>query len=241
MDRLEGASECPELSSGAGMNSIYRRALGEQFDRLHPKIQERFGFSSKDGICSIGRGVMHELWHGPFYTYPFLILGSTRRIMFPDRGTDIPFTIRNYAYKDSLGRETVTWIRDFETRHPRRFDAYMIYSETRGRIVDYLGTHQHLAVDLELSVMENGGLRLRSGAQRFYEGPIAFAFPMLFSGVAEVSEWFDDDLGKFRIEVVVSNKTWRRLFGYSGTFDVEMAPVTAVPADILPRRAERRE
>jgi hypothetical protein len=37
------------------------------------------------------------------------------------------------------------------------------------RIVDYLGSHEHLAVDIDLSVDEGGGLRLRSGAQRFYE------------------------------------------------------------------------
>ena len=62
----------------------------------------------------------------------------------------------------------------------------MIYSERRGRVVDYLGTHQHLAVDIDLSVDERGGIRLRSGEQRFHEGPIAFRFPMTFSGVAEV-------------------------------------------------------
>jgi len=33
---------------------------------------------------------------------------------------------------------TVTWIRTFETAVPRRFDAYMIYSEQRRRVVDYL-------------------------------------------------------------------------------------------------------
>jgi len=223
------------------MSSIFRLALGADFDRLHPKIQERFGLSSADKIAFIGRGVMQRVWHGPFYTYPFLLIGSTRRIMFPDRGADVPFTIRNYAYMDPFERETVTWIRDFATKRPRRFDAYMIYSEERGLIADYLGTHQHLAVDLELSVMENGGLRVRSGAQRFYEGPIAFSFPMLFSGIADVCEWFDDDLGKYRIEAIVSNKTWGRLFGYSGTFDVETVPVAELPPDILPRRVERRE
>ena len=204
-------------------------------------MKERFGFTSEDGIAHIGRGVMQRLWHGPFYTYPFLLIGSSRRIMLPESGTDIPFTIRNYAYKDELGRETVTWIRDFATRHPRRFDAYMIYSKDRGLIVDYLGTHQHLAVDLDLSVMENGGVRIISGEQRFYEGPIAFTFPMLFSGVADVREWFDDDLNKYRIEVVVSNKTWGRLFGYSGTFDVEVLQVKDIPVDIFPYRVEKRE
>jgi hypothetical protein len=149
------------------MRSIYERALGSDFARLHPRIQERFGFSSRDGIASIGIGVMDELWRGPLFTMPFLMIGSWRRIMFPEQGKNVPFNINNYAYVDECGRETVTWIREFATRTPRRFDAYMIFSEQRGKIVDYLGTHQHLAVDIDLSVDERGGLRLRSDAQRF--------------------------------------------------------------------------
>lgn len=69
----------------------------------------------------------------------------------------------------------------------RWFDAYMIYSEER-RIIDYLGSHQHLAVEIDLRVDEQGALCLRSGAQRFYEGPVAFACPMGMSGIAEVRE-----------------------------------------------------
>jgi hypothetical protein len=225
------------------MRSIYELALGEKFARLHPRIQERFGFSSRDNLASIGTGTMQTVWHGPLYTMPFLYVGSWRRIMFPERGESVPFTIRNYAYVDEFGRETVTWIRNFATHTPRRFDAYMIFSEQRGKIVDYLGTHQHLAVDIDLSVDERGGLRLRSGAQRFYEGLIGFSFPLLFSGVADVCEWFEDSHQRFHIEVTVTNNVWGRLFGYRGTFDVEWRKVGAgeVPADVLPVRCERRE
>lgn len=225
------------------MRSIYARALGSDFAKLHPQIQRRFGFSSADGVASIGSGVMEHVWHGPVYTLPFLYVGAWRRIMFPEQGRNVPFTIENYAYPDGLGRETVTWVRTFETRRRRRFDAYMIYSEHRGCIVDYLGTHQHLAVDLELSVDERGGLRIRSGEQRFYEGRVAFTFPLLFSGVADVCEWYDDDMNRFRIEVSVSNRRWGPLFGYRGTFDVEWRPMEhgAVPVGIMPRREERRE
>lgn len=225
------------------MSSIYERALGADFARLHPQIQRRFGFSSADGVASCGTGVMDHVWHGPAYTLPFLYLGSWRRIMFPEHGRNVPFTIANYAYVDGLGRETVTWVRTFEARRRRRFDAYMIYSERRGCIVDYLGTHQHLAVDLELSVEERGGLRIRSGEQRFYEGPVAFTFPPLASGVADVHEWYDEAVGRFRIEVAVRNRRWGPLFGYRGSFDVEWRPVErgGVPAGVLPRREERRE
>jgi hypothetical protein len=135
--------ELPQKASGkSAMKSIYQQALGEKFEQLHPRIQERFGFSSGDHRACIGNGVMDEIWHGALYTLPFLYVGSWRRIMFPERGRAVPFTIRNYAYVDQYGRETVTWIRNFATPTPRRFDAYMIFSQQRGRIVDYLGTHQ---------------------------------------------------------------------------------------------------
>jgi hypothetical protein len=117
----------------------------------------------------------------------------------------------------------------------------MIKSEQRNCIVDYLGTHQHLAVDIHLSVGDNGGMCLRSGEQRFYEGPLAFRFPMLFSGYADVCEWYDDATQKFQIEVIVSNRVWGRLFGYRGSFDIRYVPVTGVPDDVKPMRVEQRE
>jgi hypothetical protein len=186
------------------MQSIYQQALGSKFDRLHPQIQRRFGFNSADRIAAVGTGVMEELWHGALYTLRFLYVGTWRSIMFPEQGRNVTFTIQNYAYLDPLGRETVTWIRTFHTLRKRRFDAYMIYSAQRGCIVDYLGNHQHLAVDIDIDVAANGGVQIRSGEQRFYEGILGFRFPMAFSGVASVSEWYDDTDECFRIQVDVS-------------------------------------
>lgn len=226
------------------VTSIYERALGSDFERLHPRVRERFGASSADAVDQIGRGSMDEIWRGRPYTLPFLCLGMWRRIMFPSSGLDVPFTVENYFYVDSLGRETVTWIRTFRFPHgARRFDAYMIWSEARGCVVDYLGTHQHLAVDIHLEVDEaTRGLRLRSGEQRFYERRVGFRFPMAFSGYADVCEWFDDDAGCFRIDVRVTNPRWGRLFGYRGSFDVvRIDSPRGVPRHAAPRREEARE
>lgn len=239
------------------MASIYERALGEEFERLHPKIQERFGLSSREGTAAVGTGVMDEVRRGPFYTLPFLYVGTLRNVMFPETGGDVPFTVENYAYVDRYGRETVTWVRTFEfggadgqdgsdETTARRFDATMVYSEERDRIVDYLGTHQHLAVDIHPSVADNGGLELRTGAQRLYAGPVGFDFPMLFSGVAEVCEWYDDEAETFRIEVSVDNPYWGTLFGYEGSFQVEYRDVDGsgeddVPEHVVPVHVEERE
>jgi hypothetical protein len=222
--------------------SIYQEVLGDDFSKLHPRVQQRFSLSSGSGQGMIGRGVMERVWHGPAYTLPFLMVGTWRHIMFPEQGVDVPFTIENWAYVDSFGRETVTWLRTFQIGRGRRFDAYMVRDPHRNLIVDYLGTHQHLAVDIHLSVTENGGLRLVSGEQRFYEGRVGFKFPMLFSGIASVTEWFDDLTGKHRIEVEVRNKTWGPLFGYSGAFDVEKIDVSpsGIPLGVKPVREEGR-
>ena len=126
------------------MTSIYEQVLGDEFSRLHPKIQQRFGFASGHGLASIGRGVMTRIWHGPSVVVPFLYLGAARRIMFPESGQSIPFVIQNHAYVDGLGRETMSWLRTFYTSPIRRFDAYMIYSPERGKIIDYLGTLDRL-------------------------------------------------------------------------------------------------
>jgi hypothetical protein len=226
------------------MTSIYQRALGAEFERLHPQLQRRFGFSSTDGVAHVGTGVMDEVWRGPWWTLPFLLLGSTRRVLFPSRGKDVPFTISNYAYVDGFGRETVTWARRFKLRRRyRAFDATMVYSEQRGKVIDYLGTHQHLAVDIDCRVDEHGAMCIKAGDQRFYEGPVAFSFPMLFSGVAEVRESYDDEREQFHIDVRVTNPVFGPLFGYHGWFTVKEVPCAPedIPLDVRPLREERRE
>lgn len=226
------------------MSSIYHDVLGDDFDRLQPKMQWRFGSSSADETCQIGTGVMDEVWRGPWWTLPFLLLGSTRRVLFPSRGRSVPFTIANYAYVDRYGRETVTWSRRFTfPRCVRAFDATMIYSKSRNAIVDYLGTHQHLAVDLHCYVDDDGAMCLRSGEQRFYEGPMAFRFPLVFSGIANVREWWDESADCFRIEVHVANKLLGPLFGYAGSFTVveQRCVDAAIPVDVRPLPEEKRE
>ena len=221
------------------MTTIFRRALGADFDRLHPMLQKRFGVGLETGYASVGTGTMHRVRRGPWWTVPFLQIGRVRNILVPVMGQDAPFTVENYPYRDPFGRETVTFVREYSVRAtPSRFDATMILAGDR--IVDYLGTHQHLAVDLDLSVEPDGSLLLRSGAQRFYEGPLAFRFPMLFSGRAELRESYDDEAGEYRISMQVHNRFFGFLFGYTGSFHAEFPAAADAPERLKPVRHERR-
>ncbi|WP_042161721.1 DUF4166 domain-containing protein [Paenibacillus gorillae] len=221
--------------------SIYEKMLGDEFRRLHPRIQERFGFSSSDGVASIGSGEMDFIWYNKLAYFP-LMLGASRHIMFPQGGKRIPFSIENFAYRDRYGRETVTWIRKFKFNNKvRRFDATMIYSEEREQIVDYLGDKQHLAVDLALSVTDKGGIRIRSGDQRFYEGMMGFRLPRMLTGIADVEEWYDDTAQRYCISVKVTSSLIGTVFCYRGHFTAEKRQAKLLPADVRPLREERRE
>lgn len=222
---------------------VFARGIGADFERLHPQMQRRFGVGIDVGYACIGRGVMREIRRGPWWVRPFLLFGATRNIMFPESGSDVPFQIDNYPYIDGFGRETVTFVRTMEVQRGkrRRFDATMVFSERRGRVVDYLGTHQHLAVDIELSVTGDGGLRLVSGEQRFYEGWIAFRFPTLFTGRAFLTEHYDDDLERYIIDLEVRHRVFGLLFGYRGEFECEFPAVCEAPVTLRPYREERRE
>ncbi len=182
---------------------------------------------------------MSRVWNAGPAVRPFLALGRRRNILVSDTGHDVPFRIENYPYADSYGRETVTFVRTF----PRdRFDATMVYDPARGQVLDYLGTHQHIAVPLDLSVDERGGLVIRSGPQRLLEGPLAVRLPAAATGTAVVSEHFDERTGRFRIAVTVCHPWLGRIFGYWGSFTVSYVNVAehGVPASVRPRREEAR-
>lgn len=222
------------------MTSIFQAAMGDDdFGRLHPMLQRRFGVSLAAGYGCVGTGVMTSIRRGPWWTLPFLHLGRVRNILIPDVGTNVPFTIHNFPYLDPYGRETVTFAREYRIRRrPSRFHATMILDA--GRVVDYLGTHQHLAVDLQLGAEDDGSLLLTTHAQRFYEGPVGFSFPMPFSGTATLRESWDATIDAFRVHLTVSNRVFGFLFGYEGFFTCAYVPATDAPPDLKPVRHERR-
>jgi hypothetical protein len=222
------------------MTSIFEEALGPDFARLSPMMQKRFSVGLDSGFACVGTGVMSRIRRGPWWVVPFLYIGKLRNILVPDVGENVPFTIENYPYLDPFGRETVTFVREYRLRKkPSRFDATMILHD--GRVVDYLGTHQHLAVDLDLSVDDDGSLRLTSGAQRFYEGPlVGFRFPMVLSGRARLHESYDDSAGVYRIRMEVHNPVFGFLFGYEGEFTCQFAPAVDAPERLKPVRHESR-
>jgi hypothetical protein len=189
---------------------------------------------------------MDEVWRGMPYTWPFLHIGAVRHAVFPETGRGVPFAVENYAYTDGFGRETLTWTRLFEFPDrptPRRFDETLIYSERRRGPVIYMGSHQHLAVEMHLSADAEGALLFRTGAQRLYEWRVGVRFPLLFSGTAVVRESYSEARDRFEVDVRIANPVWGRIFGYRGWFTggVSACGPGGIPREAKPVREERRE
>jgi hypothetical protein len=225
------------------MTSIFRTVMGADFDRLHPRLQRRFSVGLTSGEACTGRGVMDRVWHGGAFVRPFLALGATRNILIPTPGRNVPFVIENVPYADTFGRETVTFVRTFDLPgRSRRFDAQMVLSPKGDRVLDYLGTHQHLAGELHLGAGPDGSLLIRSGEHRFREGPVDVRVPELIGATAEVRESYDDATGRFRIRVRVVNRRFGPLFGYEGSFTASYTDVRdrGVRPGLRPVREEAR-
>ena len=210
---------------------------------LHPRIKQQYGIDSNSEKAWVGQGLMTEIYRGPWFVVPFLRIGSARRILFTETGTDITFSVHNYAYRDSFDRETLTWKRTFQfPGHKRHFDETLVFSEKRNRPIVFAGTHQHLSVDLHFTV-ENGDLVLKTGAQRLFLPIATIWFPQLLSGVAYVRESYNDELERFEIDVDIRNSIFGTIFGYRGWFHLEMINCTreCIPADAFPRVESVRE
>ena len=225
------------------MTSIFQRALGAEFDRLHPLLQRRFGMSAGSGIAQLGHGVMTSMTRSPLAAIPVRALGSRRRVELPGDGVQVAFDLANYAYIDGFGRETFAYSRRFRVAGGvRRFDDTMIYSERRGTIVNYLGSHQDLAAELRLTVTDEGWLQMTGGAQRLYLGSLGIRLPRALAARAEVLETVDVDADRFTISVDVDSAAGR-LFGYRGWFVMTETPVErdGFPKDALPDREREHD
>ncbi|MGY4981491.1 DUF4166 domain-containing protein [Streptomyces sp. 900105755] len=225
------------------MTSMFRTVMGPDFDRLHPELRRRFSVGLESGEACTGHGVMERIWHGKAFVKPFLALGATRNILVPKAARNVPFKIENVPYTDTYGRETVSFVRTFDLPgRSRRFDAQMVLSPKGDRILDYLGTHQHLASELHFRAEADGSLLIRSGEHRFREGPVDVRVPELVGATAEVRESYDDRAGRFRVRVRVVNRYFGPLFGYQGSFEASYTDIRGcgVRPGLRPVREESR-
>lgn len=214
------------------MNSVFERALGSAYAELHPAIQERYALTSTDNKRCVGQGQMRSIRRNRL-ALPVLWAGTSRNLLFPETGTDVPFQVRTVPF-DENGVESVAYIRWFDVGPGRRFDAYMRYDEARDCIVDALGTHRRLRTELRLTATPTGALQIETGNQWFVSGHRSITIPRPLRADVNVTERHDDDRDRFEIAVEISNPLVGFVFGYDGWFTVEYEDFQGLRSDDAP-------
>ncbi|WP_042473659.1 DUF4166 domain-containing protein [Bacillus ndiopicus] len=196
---------------------IYQTLLGEDFDRLHPKLQERYSLPLNEPFEATG--VMHTIEAGSKLLLPFYQLATKFNFLFPESGRNIPFKIRNNCRQMDNGDYEVQWERTFYFENKkRRFDALMTIDTERKIVKDYLGSPALFYSDLHFSVTNEGRLLIRSGIQRFVMKSLEISLPALMEGRVIVEEGYDDALQVYTIHVSIMNPIMGRLMMYAGQF-----------------------
>ena len=197
--------------------AIYPTLLGEQFSKLHPKLQQRYALPLGQPFCA--QGVMHTIQTGTKLLQPFYYLASKSKFLFPESGQHIPFHITNTSRMNDKGELEVYWERTFYfPTATRYFNAKMTIDTDTQIVKDYLGDPSFFYSDLRFDVTETGHLLIRSGKQKFVCGALEVPMPSVLEARVIVEEGYDDEKGVFTIHVSIYNDIFGRMMMYAGEF-----------------------
>jgi hypothetical protein len=225
---------------------IYQLALGDEFSRLTPELQEYFSLAAGSGSYGIGEGVFDVVGCRQKWLRPLLALTGSEEAFFPEYGEGVPFRIENHAHLDPFGRPALTARREIYFPSGTRLfhdttSAVRTGSDHRNaHLVDHVGRYRRLVTDLDVSVTAEGRLRGVSKASRLFLGPLRVPLPNALDARAYAEQWWDSAERKHRIQVKVIQPQIGLVLVYAGRFDYRLAPYLpgAAPGTSLPRYAE---
>jgi hypothetical protein len=213
----------------SGYEPIYQLALGPDFSRLQPELQQYFSLAPGSGRYGVGEGTFEVVGCRQRWLRPALRLATGEQAFFPEYGENIRFRIENHAHLDPFGRSSLTARREiFFPQTTRIFqDTTSMDSAGGGRLVDYVGRYRRLVTDLKLSVTPEGRLRGISEMSRLFLGALRVPLPAALDAKAYAEQWWDPssgDAGRHRIQVKVIQPQLGLVLVYAGSFDYRLEP-----------------
>ncbi|MDF9747707.1 DUF4166 domain-containing protein [Natrinema salsiterrestre] len=205
------------------MTGLFEREVGDEWRTLHPRVRDRYGLESGENREAVGVGRMRDLDRHPL-AVPALWLGAFDDFLFPERGTDVPFTIVTEPFVDDDGNEALVLRRRFDTSPPRTFVDTLRWNPARGCLTDLFGRHGCVAADVHITA-EDGALALSIGAQWLRIGGRYFALPAPLAVDGRLRDWYDDEDDRFRVSAAITTPLFGTVFEYEGAFRNEFRPL----------------
>ena len=201
--------------------SVYERVLGDAIDGLDPGLRRYFG-ALPQGSVGVGHGVFAVAGSRLRALWPVWRLLAWRRVLFPEFGHRVKFTVVNTAQPD--GSLTAVRTVAFGARRRVMLDRMTV---ERGMLVDRIGRRGGLEVILDVTV-EVGALRLSSRRIGLRLGRVCLPLTR-FAGVT-VHERAACPAGTGAppaqaVDVRITMPMLGEVFRYAGTFTYAVVPV----------------
>lgn len=228
--------------------SAYERALGSRVGELHPVLRQYFAAIPR-GSVGIGEGVFERFGTERSWLRPVLAVAERCGVIVPGFHRDIPFRIEN---RTESGSQTATRTLSFDDAEWSMVDAVSFVPDVRssdvnasgrgseseggaagsdgrneGGVVDVFGKPSIVEAKFDVDVVD-GGLRLRSRRVALRLGRLRVPIPKAVRPVIALSERFDDDFGRQRVDLVVDVPIIGRVYEYTGTFTYRVAELRPV-------------
>ena len=198
---------------------MYERVLGEEFDRLDPRLQEYFR-AIPDASIGVGTGIYEVAGSRLRLLRPVLALTARRNVLFPEFGRGVPFTVTNAPGVDG----TLSAVRTFDFPGRTRIMEDTM-SVVDGGLVDRLGKRRGLEVGIRLAVVD-GGMRMTS--TRLALRVAGRRVPLPRVATIHLDERIDvADPMRQRVDVRIVAPILGEIFRYTGTFTYERRSATA--------------
>ncbi|WGW11937.1 DUF4166 domain-containing protein [Saxibacter everestensis] len=196
------------------MSGVFQQALGSDFDRLHPELQQIFrGTAEGDATGWTGHGVFDEVGCVRPWLAPLLAPLQRDGALLSGFGRNVAFTIRNLADDGGLRATRIVNLDGAER-------TVVSWTTANGTgLVDYLGRHRRIVAYTTAAVRE-GELHLHSADAAIRARGRHFFLPRPLRPSVNTVHRFDARRKQHHITVIVTLPALGRLFSYRGWFDV---------------------
>jgi hypothetical protein len=191
--------------------SVWERAFGDRLAELSPGLRTYFSLPP-DGLTGHGVGVYEVAGSRLRWLWPALAFLAWRRILFPEFGRDVPFTIVNTPTPEGTLRAVRTF--EFPGRTRTMIDEMRIVD---GHLHDFLGRRGGLEARLAATV-DNGMLRLTTERLWLHLGPVRIPLPNV-ARIALTERTLD--AGQ-HVDVALRTPLVGEWFTYRGAFTYEL-------------------
>jgi hypothetical protein len=224
--------------AGDPVTGVYEYALGDAAADLHPKVRDRYALGPDDGYATVGSGRM-DITRGTL-AVPALYAMTTRDMLFPESGEDVPFTVTTVGFRDEAGREALTTRRKFDFEGTsRRFDSTTVWDPGSERLFDFLGRGGLVVSELHPRV-EDGALVVEGGRQWARVGGRYIPIPGPLAVDVEVRDRYDEADEQFHVTATVESPLTGHILGYRGAFTQEQREMETVTPEWRPTSGLKR-